>query len=87
MGFIQDLEELWGWRSQTDRRATMSPRPLSLHDICGLEETLTALSHVGLTATSEIPDSPPIFQMSNGRGHEEPAPSPTPSGRAGGVQI
>lgn len=61
MGFIQDLEELWGWRSQMDRRATMSPRHLSLHDICGFQEALTALSHIGLTATSEIHDDPPPF--------------------------
>lgn len=70
-----------------DRRATMSSHPLSLHDICGLQETLTALSHVGLTATSEIHDGPPIFQMCNGLRGEEPATSPTPSSRAGGVQI
>lgn len=87
LGFIQDLEELWGWRSQMDRQATMSPRHLSLHDICGLQEALTALSYVSLTATSEIYDYSPYFPDEKQAQGRRPAQSPTPSSRVGGIQI
>lgn len=44
-----------------DRWVTMSPCHLSLHDFCGLQEALTELSHLGLTATAEIHDDSPHF--------------------------